>query len=39
MFSKKQCSFRKSFNTQHLLLAMIEKTKNHEIINKFVQLF
>ena len=25
IFSKNQCDFRKSFNTQHILLAMIEK--------------
>ena len=27
VFSKNQCGFRKSFNTQHILLAMIEKMK------------
>ena len=27
IFSKSQCGFRKGFNTQHILLAMIEKMK------------
>ena len=27
IFSKNQCGFRKGFNTQHILLAMIEKMK------------
>ena len=27
IFSKNQCGFRKDFNTQHILLAMIEKMK------------
>ena len=27
IFSKNQCDFRKGFNTQHILLAMIEKMK------------
>ena len=27
IFSKNQCGFRKGFNTQHILLAMIEKRK------------
>ena len=26
-FSKNQCGFRKAFNTQHIVLAMIEKMK------------
>ena len=39
IFSKIQCRFCKGFNTQHILLAMIEKWKHHKIINNFVQLF
>ena len=27
IFSENQCGFRKGFNTQHILLAMIEKLK------------
>ena len=33
--SKNQCDFRKGFNTQHILLAMIEKMKESRDNKKF----
>ena len=39
IFSKNQCGFRKSFNTQYVLLAMIEKMKASRDNKNFVQLF
>ena len=38
-FSKNQWGFRKGLNTQHILLAMIEKIKTLLYVNNSVHLF